>query len=87
PKALWIARHEPELYERAATICEYQDFMNLRLTGRRCASLDNASIRWHYSTERGGYAKSLLAALKLDSLLDKWPDAVIAPGEVVGTLS
>jgi ribulose kinase len=87
PKALWIARHEREVYERAATICEYQDFMNLRLTGRRCASLDNVSIRWHYSTERGGYAKSLLAALKLESLLEKWPDAVIAPGDVVGTLT
>src|SRR5207302_1619300 len=25
PKALWLKRHERELYDRAATICEYQD--------------------------------------------------------------
>jgi len=54
PKALWIARHEPETFARAATICEYQDFMTLHLTGRRAASLTNVALRWHYSTERPG---------------------------------
>ena len=49
PKALWIKRNEPEVFERAHTICEYQDFMTLRLTGERAASLDNVSLRWHYS--------------------------------------
>lgn len=87
PKALWIARHEPEVFERAKTICEYQDFMNLRLTGRRCASLNNVSIRWHYSTERGGYPASLLAKLKLSALLEKWPSDVLAPGDSIGTLT
>jgi sugar (pentulose or hexulose) kinase len=87
PKALWLARHEPAVFERAATICEYQDFMNLKLTGRRCASLDNASIRWHYSTERGGYPVTMLAALGLQSLLDKWPAEVLAPGAVIGPLT
>lgn len=87
PKALWIARHEPKIFEAAATVCEYQDFMSLRLTGRRCASLDNVAIRWHYSSRRGGYARSMLAALKLDALADKWPADVVAPGEVIGPLS
>jgi ribulose kinase len=87
PKALWIARHEPEIFDQAATICEYQDFMSLRLTGRRCASLNNASVRWHYSSRQGGYAKGLLAKLGLDALFDKWPADVIAPGGVIGTLT
>ncbi|MDQ0474481.1 FGGY-family carbohydrate kinase [Labrys wisconsinensis] len=87
PKALWIARHEPDLFARAATICEYQDFMSLRLTGRRCASLDNVSIRWHFSTLRGGYPASLLTKLGLEALLAKWPAEVVAPGEVIGTLT
>ncbi|MFM7779264.1 MAG: FGGY family carbohydrate kinase [Alphaproteobacteria bacterium] len=34
PKALWIKRHQPEVFARAAKIGEYQDYINLRLTGR-----------------------------------------------------
>jgi hypothetical protein len=36
PKALWLKRHERDLYDRAATICEYQDFVIRRLTGQKC---------------------------------------------------
>lgn len=87
PKALWLARNEPEIFTRAATICEYQDFLTLRLTGRRCASLNNASIRWHYASERGGWPESLVRALGLDALLEKWPAEVIAPGAEIGRLT
>lgn len=86
PKALWIARNEPEIFEKAETICEYQDFMTLRLTGEKAASLNNVSLRWHYSTERGGFPKTLLQKLGLEALLHKWPSRIVAPGEVVGTL-
>lgn len=86
PKALWLARNEPQNYERAHTICEYQDFMTLRLTGQRAASLNNVSIRWHYSTDRGGWPLSLLAAIGLNDLAQKWPSHVVAPGEVVGAI-
>ena len=72
PKALWIARNEPEVFDRAKTICEYQDFINLRLTGRRCASLNNVSIRWHYSKQRGGPARTLVEK----------PRRVVAVGEM-----
>ena len=88
PKALWIARHEPELFAKAATICEYQDFMTLRLTGRRAASLTNVALRWHYSTERaGGWPLGLLRALDLDALAAKWPAEVLPPGAVIGPLT
>lgn len=87
PKALWIVRNEPQIYERAKTICEYQDFMMLRLTGERAASLDNVSIRWHYSTDRGGWPVSMIETLGIPDLAEKWPSRVVAPGEVVGLLS
>jgi ribulose kinase len=87
PKALWMARREPEVFAKATTICEFQDFMNLRLTGRRCASLNNATIRWHYSSEWGGCAKPLLEKLRLGALLEKWPSEFLAPGEMVGELT
>lgn len=87
PKALWLARHEPDVFDAAHTICEYQDFMTIRLTGRRIASLNNASIRWHYNTDLGGWPTGLLARLDLGALQDKWPGEVAAPGEVVGELT
>ena len=87
PKALWLKRHEPELFARAHTICEYQDFLTWRLTGRRAASLDNASIRWHYAEARGGWPASLLDKLDLGELLTKWPAEILAPGVPAGPLT
>ncbi|MFH6787147.1 MULTISPECIES: FGGY-family carbohydrate kinase [Methylobacterium] len=87
PKALWLARHEREHFDRAATICEYQDYMNLRMTGRRAASITNAAIRWHYRAREGGYARSLVESLGIPELLGKWPADVLPLGEVVGGLT
>jgi ribulose kinase len=88
PKALWIARHEPETFARATTICEYQDYMTLRLTGRRIASLSNIALRWHYSTRRpGGWALGLLKALDLEALAEKWPSEIAPAGGAIGPLT
>ncbi len=87
PKALWLARHEPEIFRTAHTICEFQDFLTWRLTGRRAASLNNASIRWHYRSDAGGWPDTLLDALDLSALRAKWPAEVLAPGDVVGPLA
>jgi ribulose kinase len=88
PKALWLARHEPDNFARAATICEYQDFMTLRLTGRRIASQSNVSLRWHYSTKRpGGWALGLLEKLNLSELASKWPSEILPAGAPIGTLT
>ncbi len=87
PKALWLHRHEPDTFRAAHTICEYQDFLTWRLTGRRAASLNNASIRWHYRSDAGGWPDSLLASLDLSELRAKWPAEVLAPGAVIGPLA
>ncbi|WP_439123868.1 FGGY-family carbohydrate kinase [Marivita sp.] len=87
PKALWIKRNEPDVYDAAATICEYQDYLTLRLTGERCASLNNVGLRWHYANRDGGWAESLVTALGMGDLVEKWPSRVAAPGEVVGNLT
>ena len=51
PKCLWIKQNEPEVWEKASTICEYQDYINYRLTGMMCASSCNAAARWHWNGE------------------------------------
>jgi len=87
PKALWLKRHEPQTVERAHRICEYQDYLTYHLTGEWAASLDNVGLRWHYRNDAGGWPVSLVESLGIAELLDKWPPRVVAPGEVVGTLS
>jgi ribulose kinase len=87
PKALWLKRNEPEIFDRAHRICEYQDFLTYHLTGEWAASLNNLGLRWHYRNDAGGWAASLVRALGIEALLDKWPPRVVAPGEVIGTLT
>lgn len=87
PKALWLKRNEPRNFSKAYRVCEYQDYLSFKLTGEWTASLNNVGLRWHYSTDRGGWATSLVTSLGLEDLLEKWPSRVVAPGDVIGTLS
>jgi ribulose kinase len=87
PKALWLYRNEPETFARAYRICEYQDFLTYRLTGEWAASLDNAGLRWHYRNDAGGWPKNLVETLGIADILGKWPPRIVAPGEVIGTLT
>ena len=86
PKALWLKEEEPEVFARAAIICEFQDYINYHLTGRWVASINNVSARWHYDRSRGGMPESLLEKLALGSLAEKWPSEVLDLGQLVGGL-
>jgi ribulokinase len=87
PKSLWMKRHQPELFASAARICEYQDYINWRLTGRWVASLNNVSIRWHYQSREGGVPHSLIETLGLSELEEKWPSRIVRPGDVIDVLT
>ncbi|ODT72209.1 MAG: carbohydrate kinase [Pelagibacterium sp. SCN 63-23] len=87
PKALWLRQHWSQAFRHCHTLCEYQDYMVHRLTGRMVASLNTASIRWHYDIETGGAPRDMLQALDFSDLLDLWPREVLRPGEPVGRLT
>lgn len=87
PKALWLKRNEPDHYQAAYRICEYQDFLTFKLTGEWAASLDNVGLRWHYDNAGSGWASSLVDKLDMADIIDKWPARVVAPGDVIGQLS
>ncbi len=87
PKALWIKQNEPENFDRAVTICEFQDYINLHLTGRLGASINNVTTRWHCDYTENGVPKSLLEKLDLGELAEKWPQDVFRLGELVGRLT
>jgi ribulokinase len=87
PKSLWIHQNEPEIFQKAETVCEFQDYLNLHLTGNRVASINNVSVRWHYGPGWGGWAASLVESLGMPSLLEKWPEKILNLGEEVGGLT
>jgi len=87
PKALWIARNEPEIFKKAATICEYQDYINFHLTGRMVASIGNIAPRWHYRASAGGFPVSLVEKLGIPELAKKWPREITKLGEVIAPLT
>ncbi len=85
-KALWLKENEPEVFAGARHICEYQDWMTHKLTGEWTASISNASIRWYYDRNTGGWPESLYAAVGLEDVIGKFPERVLNQGEVVGGL-
>ena len=87
PKALWLRQHEPALFAAARTVCEYQEYLNLRLTGVLAASLNNVSVRWHYRARDGGWPVDLCAKAGVPELPSKWPRDVLAPGTPIGALT
>ncbi|KAJ8603318.1 hypothetical protein CTAYLR_009020 [Chrysophaeum taylorii] len=96
-KALWIKRYEPRVWEAAERVCEAQDWVNFKCTGRWVAGGCNVATRWHCdgvaAVEKiedgvfGGRPRSLLHAVDLEDLGPKWPPACVAMGAPVGRLT
>ena len=55
PKALWLKRNEPHIYDRAARIVECTDWMMYRLTGDWTLSLNHVAVKWNYARPDGGW--------------------------------
>ena len=87
PKALWLAAHEPAVFQAARWIVEQTDFFTFQLTGRWTASRSNAAAKWHYAAERGGLPVDLLEALGCPAIGSKWPQEVLAVGTPLGRIS
>lgn len=87
PKAMWLARHEPAAYERAARIAEAVDYLTWRLTGEWVGSLMNATCKWNYDSVAARFPSELYAALGIPDLTDKLPHDIRPVGAPAGTLS
>ena len=102
PKAMWMKQNEAQVWEDAHVICEYQDYINYRLTGKMVASSGNAAVRWHHDgwevlqadgdseneeERHRGRPMKLYQALDMEDLADKLPRKTLAMGDVVGGLT
>jgi xylulokinase len=82
----WLYDHQPAMVERTSKFLNALDFMNLRLTGRFCATYDSALTTWatdNRDLAHVRYDASLLRMLGVER--DKLPDLVHST-EVIGPL-
>ena len=86
-KALWVKRHQPDIYREADAICEYLDYINFRLTGEYVGSINNASVRWYYDDDAGGFPQNFYEAIELEDLVDKFPSKVLDMAVPIGELT
>jgi FGGY-family pentulose kinase len=86
PKALWLKEREPETWNAAARICDCGDWVIQRLTGEWAASINFASSKYYYDRDEGGFPASLLQAVDVEDLLEKYPQNVLDLGAPVGEL-
>jgi xylulokinase len=84
---LWLKKNKPEIYNATATFLEPVDYLNFRLTGRRCASFDSITVHWITDNRRPHaitYHPGLIRRVGLDA--SKLPE-LVATGSWVGALS
>ena len=87
PKALWLKRHEPEVYRRANRVVECTDWIMYRLTGEWTLSLNHVTVKWNYARPDGGWSRALLEKSGLGDLEEKWPTGIVPLGQGNSRLS
>ncbi|MFW5745310.1 MAG: FGGY-family carbohydrate kinase [Spirochaetota bacterium] len=86
-KLMWIRRHEPDVFERAALALELTDWLAYRLTGSVTGAISAASMRMLYDDARGGIPRSLYEHIGLTDALDRMPAAYADAGTLAGSLA
>ncbi len=85
-KLLWLKENEGELYCQASRICEFQDWMNYKLTGELVGSIDNVTIRWYYNSREGGWPLDFYENIGLGDAVERFPEPVLGLGTPIGRL-
>lgn len=87
PKAMWVARNEPETFSASRMIGESVDYLTYRLTGRWVGSRLNATCKWNYDHRTGSVPVDLYELLGIPALAEKLPREILPVGEAAGELS
>jgi len=95
PKLLWLKRHMPASFERAARFLDLADFLTFRATGSDTRSLCTTVCKWtylgHENTGQGGWSSQYFQRIGLAELLDNDARRIgsrVRPlGERVGSLT
>jgi xylulokinase len=83
-KVMWYRDHEPAMFERIDTVLGTKDYVNFRLTGRRCTDPSYASGSGVYDLETWRYWQPLIEAAGLPPQL--FPE-IVPSTHVIGTIA
>jgi xylulokinase len=65
PKLLWVREHEPEIFERVATVLLPKDWLRLQLTGTKVSDMSDAAGTLWLDVARRDWSDAMLAATGL----------------------
>lgn len=86
-KAMWLARHERQIYAEADIICECLDYINFKLTGDWVGSRMNATCKWNYDSVGKRFPAELYAEFGVEGLEAKLPPEIFAVGAPIDRVS
>jgi len=87
PKALWLARHDPERYAAARRVVDVHDWVLFQLTGVWSLARATITAEWCYDPLGGGWPGDLMDRLGLSGLLRGWSVPKLPAGAVAGALT
>ncbi|MCQ8241836.1 FGGY-family carbohydrate kinase [Rhizosaccharibacter radicis] len=87
PKAMWLAAHEPDIYDAADIVCECLDWLNHRLCGEWVASRMNATCKWNFDGDEGRLHPALYDALGAPGLADRLPPRIVPVGAPIDRIT
>ncbi|WP_118182503.1 xylulokinase [Paraburkholderia phosphatilytica] len=83
-KLQWIKEHEPQAYERAATVFMPKDYVNFRLTGERACDWSDASTSFLMDPATRTWSQTMLDEMLLDG---RKLAPIRAPLDVLGSVT
>jgi FGGY-family pentulose kinase len=87
PKALWIKKNNPKIYDSSYKIVEQLDWINFKLCGNWVSSVNTATIKQNYFDIEGGWNDDYYKKIGFEDYKDKLILDVKKVGEPIGTLS
>ncbi|EFH11345.1 FGGY-family carbohydrate kinase [Pseudoroseomonas cervicalis] len=90
PKLLWLKRHRPQAWARAAHVFDLPDYLTWRATGSLARSLCSTVCKWTYLGHEGRWDADFFHAIGLGELADEGfrriGTEILPPGQRLGTL-
>lgn len=83
-KSLWF-KNNYDLTDKL--IVEQIDWINYQLTGNLVASKCNATCKWNYVEQLGGFSKAFFDGVNLQGITNHWPVKIVDVGDLVGMVT
>lgn len=83
PKLMWLAAHEPSLFEKIRCVLLPKDYLRLALTGEKATDMSDAAGTWWLDEARRAWSPEALAASGVDP---SWTPRLVEGSAPAGAL-